>query len=73
MVLDLLACLPLQLLLETSTDYSSLIRVARLPRLYKMVKMAKLMRMLKLVKNRGKIQKYMNSILKVSIAFERLL
>lgn len=53
MLFDLLACLPLQLILSTNKDYSSLLRVARLPRLYRIIKMAKLMRMLKLVKNRG--------------------
>mmetsp|Transcript_35147 Transcript_35147/g.6321 ORF Transcript_35147/g.6321 Transcript_35147/m.6321 type:complete len:84 (+) Transcript_35147:296-547(+) len=50
MIPDILACLPFQLLFESSKDYSSLIRIARLPRLYRLIKVAKLMRMLKIVK-----------------------
>ena len=40
-LIDFIAVFPFALLLQTQKDYSSLVRLARLPRLYKMVKITK--------------------------------
>ena len=40
-VIDLIAIIPLNLVLQTQRDYSSMARLARLPRLYRLVKMLK--------------------------------
>ncbi|CAG9329138.1 unnamed protein product [Blepharisma stoltei] len=72
LVLDILACLPYQAMIQTSTNYSSLARMGRLPRIYKLVKMGKLMRMMKLIKTRTRVMRYMNSILQIDIGIERL-
>jgi len=71
-IVDIMAVLPLDYALRTS-DFNSLARIARLPRLYRLVKMSRLVRMLKIVKDRNKLVKYLNEILKISIGFERLL
>jgi hypothetical protein len=41
--------------------------------MYKLVKTARLIRMLKIVKERNKLIKYLNEVLKIGIGFERLL
>jgi hypothetical protein len=41
--------------------------------MYKLVKMTRLVRMLKIVKERSKLVKYLNEVLKIGVGFERLL
>jgi hypothetical protein len=50
-----------------------LARVARIGKLYKIVRMTRMVRMLKIVKERNKLVKYLNELLKIGIGFERLL
>jgi hypothetical protein len=47
-------------------------RIVRLGRMYKIIKMTKLLRILKIVKERSKLLKYLNDILKIGLGFERL-
>jgi hypothetical protein len=49
------------------------VRFARIWKLYKIIKMARMVRMLKIVKERNKMVKYLNEILKIGVGFERLL
>lgn len=55
-----------------SGDFSNLARIARLPKLYRLIRMVKLIRLMKIVKERNNISKYLNDVLKVSVALERL-
>jgi hypothetical protein len=70
-IIDLFSILPLSELMETS-DFSSLARIARLPKLYRLIRMFKLIRLLKVIKERNTLSKYLNEVLKVSVAVERL-
>jgi len=54
-------------------SYNRLARVARIGKMYKIIKMTRLVRMLKIVKERNKLVKYLNEVLKIGIGFERLL
>jgi len=56
-----------------SSDFNSLARFARLPKLYRLLKMSRLIRMLKIVKDRSRLIKYLHEMLKINIAFERLI
>ena len=47
-------------------------RIVKLGRMYKIIKMTKLLRILKIVKERSKLLKYLNEILKIGLGFERL-
>ena len=69
--IDVISIIPLSEFLETS-DYASLARIARLPKLYRLIRMFKLMRLLKVIKERNTISKYLNEVLKLSVALERL-
>ena len=51
---------------------NGLVRVARFGRLYKLVKLTRLLRILKMVKERSKLMKYFNDLLKLGMGFERL-
>ena len=83
--IDVISILPINFLLQTG-DFNSLARLARLPKLYRLVKMtryvvgliscsltSRLVRMLKIVKERNKLVKYLNEVLKIGVGFERLL
>jgi hypothetical protein len=48
-------------------------RVARIGKLYKIIKMTRLVRMLKIVKEKNKLAKYLEELLKIGVGFERLL
>lgn len=48
-------------------------RIARIGKLYKIIRMTRMVRMLKIVKERNKLSKYLNEILKIGVGFERLL
>ena len=54
-------------------NFNNLARVARIGKLYKIIRMTRLVRMLKIVKERNKLVKYLNEILKIGIGFERFL
>jgi hyperpolarization activated cyclic nucleotide-gated potassium channel 2 len=70
MIPDIVASLPFQLII--SSNYNSLIRVLRLPRVYKLIKLGKLFRILKVVKNRNRLVRYVNSVLRITLSIERL-
>ena len=69
--IDLVSIIPLDTILQTS-NFSSLARIARLPKLYRLIRMFKLIRLLKVIKERNTISKYLNEVLKLSVALERL-
>jgi hypothetical protein len=69
--IDLMSIVPVSELMETG-DFSNLARIARLPKLYRLIRMVKLIRIMKIVKERNTISKYLNDVLKVSVALERL-
>jgi len=69
--IDLMSIVPVSEFLETG-DFSNLARIARLPKLYRLIRMVKLIRIMKIVKERNTISKYLNEVLKVSVALERL-
>jgi hypothetical protein len=54
-------------------NFNRLARVARIGKLYKIIRMTRMVRMLKIVKERNKLVKYLNEILKIGVGFERLL
>jgi len=70
--IDLLAIIPFDLILKASDLNLQMIRVARVGRLYKLIKLTRLLRILKLIKDKAKLMKYLNKMLKVSLGFERL-
>jgi hypothetical protein len=71
---DLLAIVPFDVLftLGGSNDYSGMVRVARLGKLYRLVKLTKMLRLLKIMKEKGKLMKYLNDVLKIGHSLERL-
>ena len=69
--LDLFSILPISEIMD-SGDFASLARIARLPKLYRLIRMFKLIRLLKIIKERNNISKYLNEVLKVGVAVERL-
>ena len=72
MIPDVVACLPINLLLSQDKHYNSLIRVARLPRLYRLFKMTKLLRLTKVMRGSSPTMRYIAYLLKISITFERI-
>lgn len=71
-LIDFLSIIPFDQVFENGS-YNRLARVARIGKMYKIIKMTRLVRMLKIVKERNKLVKYLNEILKIGIGFERLL
>lgn len=69
--IDTISIIPIEEFLETG-NFSSLARIARLPKLYRLIRMFKLIRLLKVIKERNTISKYLNEVLKLSVALERL-
>jgi hypothetical protein len=53
-------------------DFTNLARITRIPKLYRLIRMVKLIRLLKVIKERNTISKYLNEVLKLNIALERL-
>ena len=47
-------------------------RIVRIGRMYKLVKLTRLLKMLRLVKDRSKLLKYVNEVMKIGVGFERL-
>lgn len=71
-VVDLLAIMPFELFIDSQNNFSGVVRIARIGRMYKLIKMTRLLRILKIVKERSKLLKYLNDILKIGLGFERL-
>jgi len=69
---DLFAVLPFDLFLHFG-DFNGMSRILKLPKLYRLIKMTRLVRILKIVKERNKLVKYLQEILKIGVGFERLL
>ena len=69
---DLISIIPFDLIFEYGR-FSRLARITRLGKLYKIIRMTRLVKMLKIVKERNKLVKYLNEVLKIGIGFERLL
>lgn len=69
---DVLAILPFDYILALGNFDVKMVRVVRVGRLYKLVKLTRLLRILKLVKDKNKLMKYLNDLLKVGLGFERL-
>jgi hypothetical protein len=72
-IVDLLAIIPFDQIINSGGDYNQLARVARVGRLYKLVKLTRLFRMLKVIKQKSKILAYINEFLKIGFGMERLL
>lgn len=68
---DIISVLPVSEFLQTS-DFGNLARITRLPKLYRLIRLIKLMRLLKVIKERNSISRYLQEVLKLSIAIERL-
>jgi len=51
LLLDIAGCMPLDLMMETSTSYNSLLRLTRVPRLYRLTRVTRLLRMWKSGRN----------------------
>ena len=73
MFIDIISCIPVELILQATGSYSTVIRIGRIPRLYRLIKMTKLVRMIKLLKSRSQMLKYISKIYKVDAAVERLI
>lgn len=75
-LIDLLAIIPFDLFVNdqesTSTNFNDFARVVRLGKISRLIKMTRLLRILKLMKERSKLLKYLNEILKIGLGFERL-
>lgn len=71
-VVDIIAILPFDYILALGNFDVKMVRVVRVGRLYKLVKLTRLLRILKLVKDKNKLMKYLNDLLKVGLGFERL-
>lgn len=70
--IDLVSIVPFDLLFVFG-NFNRLARVARIGKLYKIIRMTRMVRMLKIVKERNKLVKYLNEILKIGVGFERLM
>lgn len=49
--IDLTACIPVQLLISSGTDYNKLIRIARIPRLYRIFRFLKLLKFMRILRS----------------------
>lgn len=70
--IDLLAIIPFDVIVQSQSDMSSMLRVARVGKLYKLVKLTKLIRVLKMVKEKSKFSGFVGKYLKLSLGFERM-
>ena len=71
-LVDIISIVPFDLLFVFG-NFNRLARVARIGKLYKIIRMTRMVRMLKIVKERNKLVKYLNEILKIGVGFERLM
>lgn len=70
--IDIVSIIPFDLIFMFG-NFNRLARVARIGKLYKIIRMTRMVRMLKIVKERNKLAKYLNEILKIGVGFERLM
>ena len=76
--IDILAIIPFEIFgggsdgSAGSPGSQRMARIVRLGRIYRIIKMTKLLRIMKIIKEKSKIMKYLNEILKVGLGFERL-
>jgi hypothetical protein len=71
---DLLPIIPFEIMLtKIRYQVNGLVRIARIGRIYRLVKLIRMLRFLKIMKDKSKLMKYLNSILKISHSLERLL
>jgi Ion transport protein len=70
--IDLVSIIPFDMIFVFG-NFNRLARVARIGKLYKIIRMTRMVRMLKIVKERNKLVKYLNEILKIGVGFERLM
>ena len=69
---DIASIIPFDLILLIG-GVNGVTRIARIGKLYKIIRMTRMVRMLKIVKERNKLVKYLNEMLKIGVGFERLL
>lgn len=53
-------------------ELNSAVRILRIGRMYKLIKLTRLLKMLRIVKDRSRLLKYVNEMLKIGAGFERL-
>ena len=73
--IDALAIIPFDLIFSqrgSGSGANDLIKIVRIGRISKLIKLTKLLRILKIVKERSKLLKYVQDMLKVGLGFERL-
>jgi voltage-gated potassium channel Kch len=70
--IDLLSIIPFDHLLHSSNRSTSMARIVRIGRMYKLVKLTRLLKMLRLVKDRSKLLKYVNEVMRIGVGCERL-
>ena len=72
-MVDILAIVPFDLIFQgTGSGMNDMVKIARIGRMYKLIKLTKLLRILKIVKERSKLLKYVQELLKIGVGFERL-
>lgn len=72
MLVDIIACIPFQVIADSGKKYNSMLRVSRVQRIYKILRIARLLRLVKLLKN-AEQRKYLDLILAISIEAKRLI
>mmetsp|Transcript_83119 Transcript_83119/g.114742 ORF Transcript_83119/g.114742 Transcript_83119/m.114742 type:complete len:218 (-) Transcript_83119:564-1217(-) len=70
---DLLSIFPFDVFLSGGANFGDLFRFSKLGKLYKLVKMARLLKMVRLFKDRRKIVKSVDKLLKINAGMERLM
>jgi hypothetical protein len=71
-MIDVISIIPFDVIL-TYGQFGRMSRIARIGKLYKIIRMARMVRLLKIVKERNKLVKYLNEILRIGVGFERLM
>lgn len=69
---DIISIIPFDVIFMYG-HFGRMTRIARIGKLYKIIRMARMVRMLKIVKERNKLVKYLNEILRIGVGFERLM
>ena len=71
-MVDIISIIPFDIIFMYG-QFGRMSRIARIGKLYKIIRMARMVRMLKIVKERNKLMKHINEILKIGVGFERLM
>lgn len=72
LLVDIVSIIPFDIIFLVSR-YNGVTRIARIGKLYKIIRMTRMVRMLKIVKERNKLVRYLNELLKIGVGFERLI